>query len=34
VHGWLFCGLFRSLLGFVPMSVGYAFLPLGAAQRE
>ena len=28
------CGLFRSSLGFVPMSVGYAFLPLGAVQRE
>jgi hypothetical protein len=34
VHGWLLCGLFRSSLGFVPMSVGYAFLPLGAVQRE
>ena len=30
----LLCGLFRSSLGFVPMSVGYAFLPLGAVQRE
>jgi hypothetical protein len=29
-----FAGLFRSSLGFVPMSVGYAFLPLGAVQRE
>ena len=27
-------GLFRSSLGFVPMSVGYAFLPFGAVQRE
>lgn len=34
LHKGPLCGLFRSLLGFVPMSVGYAFLPLGAVQRE